>query len=148
MWFCQRLYWMAEVLITKTMHIHVTTVPNVMTALPNMGGAVCSTPQFGWRPLVECRALTLPRRETRWNLQRCLKHANRSQPVVCWSSPYCKNMWGRYCCLTIFFRNCQYVPLLQRYGLTMLLDGAEMAIFCVLYFQRAARSTFRTCILN
>jgi len=22
--------------------------------------------KFGWRPLVECRAVTLPRRETRW----------------------------------------------------------------------------------
>jgi len=27
-------------------------------------------------------------------------------------------------------------------------DGAEMAIFCVLYFQRAACNTFQTCILN
>jgi len=24
-------------------------------------------PLFGWRPLLECRAVTLPRRETRWN---------------------------------------------------------------------------------
>jgi len=24
---------------------------------------------FGWRPLLECRSVTLPRRETRWNLQ-------------------------------------------------------------------------------
>jgi len=39
-------------------------MPNVMAALPNTGGALCSTPQFGWRPLVECRAVTLPRRET------------------------------------------------------------------------------------
>ena len=27
-------------------------------------------------------------------------------------------------------------------------DGAKMTIFCVLYFQRAACSTFQTCILN
>ena len=33
--------------------------------LPNIGGALCSTPQFGCRPLLECRAVTLPRRETR-----------------------------------------------------------------------------------
>jgi len=32
-------------------------MPNVMAALPNTGGALCSTPQFG------C-AVTLPRRET------------------------------------------------------------------------------------
>jgi len=29
--------------------------------------ALCSTPQFVWHPLLECRAVTLPRRETRWN---------------------------------------------------------------------------------
>jgi len=29
------------------------------------GRPACSTPQFGWRPLVECHAVTLPRRETR-----------------------------------------------------------------------------------
>jgi len=29
-----------------------------------------------------------------------------------------------------------------------LCDGAKMAIFCVLYFQPAACSTFQTCILN
>ena len=36
---------------------------------------------FGWRPLLECRAVTLPRRESRWNLQGCPKLANRSQPL-------------------------------------------------------------------
>jgi len=40
-------------------------MPNVMAALPNIGGALCSTPQFGSRPLLECRAVTLPRHETR-----------------------------------------------------------------------------------
>ena len=34
------------------------------------------------------------------------------------------------------------------YSPTKLSDGAKMAIFCVLYFQRAAYSTFQTCILN
>jgi len=59
--------------------------------------------KFGWRPLPECRAVTLPRLETRWNLQRCPKLANRSQPLVVWSSPYYQDMWRRYCCLTGFF---------------------------------------------
>jgi len=27
--------------------------------------------KFGWRPLLECRAVTLPRRESRWNLHGC-----------------------------------------------------------------------------
>ena len=46
---------------------------------------------FGWRPLLECRAVTLPRREVRWNLEGCPKLVNRSQPLVGRSSPYC---WG------------------------------------------------------
>jgi len=32
--------------------------------------------KFGWRPLLECRAVTLTRRETRWNLQGCPKLRN------------------------------------------------------------------------
>jgi len=89
----------------------------------------------------------LPRRETHWNLQGCLKLANRCQPVVGRSSPYYEDMWRTYCCLP-GFSDCQYVPELQRYGPTKLRDGAEMAIFCILYLQRAACSTFQTCILN
>jgi len=57
----------------------------------------------GWCPLLECCAVQLPRRETHWNLQGCPKLANRSQPLVGWSSPYYQDMWRRYCCLTSFF---------------------------------------------
>ena len=59
--------------------------------------------KFGWCPLLECRAVTLPSRVTRWNLLGCPKLANRSQPLVGRSSPYCKGMWRRYCCLRSFF---------------------------------------------
>jgi len=59
--------------------------------------------KFGWRPLIKCRAVTLPRRDTRWNMMGCPKPANRSQPLVGRSSPYCGDMWRRYCCLTSFF---------------------------------------------
>ena len=38
--------------------------------------------KFGWCPLLECRAVTLPRRETHWNLQGCPKLAKRSQLLV------------------------------------------------------------------
>jgi len=58
--------------------------------------------KFGWRPILECRALTLPRRETHWNLQGCPKLANRCQPLVGRRSPYYEDMWRRYGCLTIF----------------------------------------------
>jgi len=59
--------------------------------------------KFGWRPLLECRAVTLARPETRWDLQGCPKLPNRSQPLVGRSSPYYEDMWRRYCCLESFF---------------------------------------------
>jgi len=39
-------------------------------------------------------------------------------------------------------------PAEYRRGPTKLCDGAQMAIFCILHFQRAACSMFQTCILN
>jgi len=104
--------------------------------------------KFGWCPLLECRAVTVPRHETHWNLLGCPKLPNRSKPSVGRSSPYYEDMWRRYCCLTSFFYDCRCMPQLRRYSPTMLCDGVEMAIFCVLYFQWAACSTFQTCILN
>jgi len=65
---------------------------------------VFNAAKFGWCPLLECRAVTLLRHETRWNLQGCPKLANGSQPLVGRSSRYYQDMWRRYCCLTIFFR--------------------------------------------
>jgi len=55
-------------------------------------------------PTTRCRAVTLPRRETRWNLQGCLKLPDTSQSLVGRRSPYCADIWRTYCCLTIFFR--------------------------------------------
>ena len=92
-----------------------------------------------WRSLLDCRAVTLPRCESRWNLQGCPKLVNRSQPLVGQSSPYCGDIWTRYCCLTSFFSDCRYVPQLR---------WCQNGDFCVLYFQRGACSTFQTCILN
>jgi len=58
--------------------------------------------KFGWRSLLECCAVTLPRREIRWNLLGCPKLANGSQPLVGRGSPYCEDMWERKCFLTFF----------------------------------------------
>jgi len=60
-------------------------------------------------PTTTCRAVTLPRRETSWNLVECLKLTKRSQPLVGRSSPYCGDIWRTYRCLT-FFSDCRYVP--------------------------------------
>jgi len=60
--------------------------------------------KFGWRPLLECGTVTLPRRESRWNWKGCPKLVNRSQPLLAGSSPRYEDMWRRYRCLTTFFR--------------------------------------------
>jgi len=65
--------------------------------------------KFGWPPVSDVAAVTNPRCETRWNLLRCLKLTNRYQPLVGRSSPYCKDVWRRYCCLTNF-SDCRYMP--------------------------------------
>ena len=79
------------------------SMPNVMVALPNIGGALCSTPQSLADAPTRCRAVTLPKRETSWNLQGCPKWSNRSQPLVGWSSLYYEDMWRTYWCLKSFF---------------------------------------------
>ena len=108
--------------------------------------------KFGWRPLLKCRAVTMPRRETRWNLQGCLKLANRSQPLVGRSSPYCEDMWGRHCCLTFFpivdmCLSCEDMPI-ARQSCAMVPRWQFFGDFWVLHFHWAARSVFQTCILN
>jgi len=65
---------------------------------------VFNNAKFGWRPLLECRPVTLLRRQTGWNLQGCPKLTKRSQPLVGRSSPYYGDICKRYCCLTSFFR--------------------------------------------
>ena len=63
------------------------------------------------------------------------------------------DMWRIYCSLTIFFRLSIHA-LVAKYSPTVdkvvrwCPDGEFLAIFCFLYFQRAACSTFQTCILN
>ena len=107
--------------------------------------------KFGWRPLLECRAVTLHRRESRSNLQGCHKLTKRSQPLISPSSPYCENMWRRYCCLTNVFLIvdlCLSCEDIARQSGAMVPRWRICGVFWVLHFQRAACSTFQTCILN
>jgi len=108
--------------------------------------------KFGWLPLSDVAAVTKPRHKTRWNLLGCPKLMNRSQPLVGQSLPYIARTWGRYCCLTTFFQlsiRCALVTKIEPYKVVRWCqDGEFLAIFWVLHFQRAACSTFQTCILN
>jgi len=60
------------------------------------------------------------------------------EPISAVSGPKFTILTGRVeelLLLNKFFSDFQYVPQLQRYSPTMLCDGAQMAIFCILYFQ-------------
>ena len=142
---CDRHFWCH---CFKTCKLECGPMPNVMAALLNIGGALSPTPQFGWRPLLDCHAVMLPRRETRWNLQGCSKLRNRSQPLVEQSSPYYEDMWR----LNKFFFQLSIHALVAKIqpdkDVWWCRDGNFLRHFCVLYFQRAACSTFQTCILN
>jgi len=128
-------------------------MPNVMVVLPHIGGVLCSIPQSladahyltpaTWLPCSNAAKTWKPLKfagvpQTRQQI---------SAAIVGRSSSYCWDIWRRYCCLP-FYSDCRYVPWLRRYSPTKLYDSAQMAIFSVLHFQRAACSTFQTCILN
>jgi len=51
--------------------------------------------EYSWRPLFNTAVWLAPTAR--------MPCSNRSQPLVGRSSPYCEDMWGRYCCLTSLF---------------------------------------------
>jgi len=59
--------------------------------------------KFGWCPLPECRAVTLPRRDSRWNLLGAPNSQTDLSRYWVEVRRICGDMWRRYCCLTSFF---------------------------------------------
>ena len=49
----------------KNVELECGPMPNVMVALPNTGGALCSTPQSLAHALLDFREVTPPRRKSR-----------------------------------------------------------------------------------
>jgi len=123
-------------------------MPNVMVALSNIGGALCSTPQSLAEVHYYNRAVTLPRRESRWNWKGSPKLAYGSQPLVARSSLYYEDMWRRYRCLTSFFPIVETCLSCEDTARQICAMVPKWRFFCVLYIQRAACSTFQTCFLN
>jgi len=90
--------------------------------------------KFGWPPLNNVGAVTKPRREIGYNLLRCHKLVNRSQPSVRRISPYCEDIWTRYRCLTGFFpivNTCLCCEDIARQSCAM--------VPCIFIYPRAAR---------
>ena len=106
-----------------------STCPHNMANFGPLTAEICSTPQtladaHYWMPCSNAAKTRNPLK-----LAGVPKLAKGSQPLEGRSSPYCKDMWRRYCCLTSFFSDCRYVPKLRRYSPTKLWDGAQMATF-------------------
>jgi len=81
-------------------------MPNVMAALSNIDGTLCSTPKNLADKLTPTTTVPCSNAaKTRHPLKcaGCPKFANRSQLLVGRSSPYCGNMWERHCVSQIFF---------------------------------------------
>ena len=103
-------------------------MPNVMVALPNIGGALCSPPQSlaDAHYLLPCSNAAKTRKP--------LKVAGVSQTpetISAASRPKFTILWGyvqEIVPLNKFFSNFRYMPQLRRYSSTKLCDGAQMAI--------------------
>jgi len=120
----------------------LTVNPTLLRKIPNTRMANAQrdghSAEYKWRPLFNAAVWLTPTTvpcsndaKTR-NPLKCAgvpKLANRSQPLVGRSLPYCEDiMWGRHCCLRVF-SDCRYVPQLRRCSPTKLCDGVQMANF-------------------
>jgi len=125
-------------------------MPNVMAALPNIVGALCSTPQI-WltsTTRVPCSNAAKTRNPLKFTgvpqTNETISAANGPKLTILWGHVDERLLLNIFpivdtClnCEDIARQTCGVVPRWQLFG-----------DFCVLYFQRAARSTFQTCILN
>jgi len=104
-----------------------------------------------WPPVSDVAAVTKPRRESRWNLLGCPKLPNGSQLLVGRSSPYCEDIWRRYCYLTSFFPivdTCLSCKDTARQSYMMVPLWRIFGHFLRPVFQRGTCGTFQTCIIN
>ena len=126
-------------------------MPNVMVALPNIGGALCSTPQS----LAHAHYYMPSSNATK--TRKPLKVAGVPQTpetISAASGPKFTILSAHVeeiLLLNKFFSNCRFMPSCediagQRCG--MVPRWRFLRHFCVLYFQRATCNTFHTCILN
>jgi len=78
-------------------------MPNVMAALPNIGG-----PSVQWRkvwlmPTTRVTCSNTAKTRNPLKLTGVPQTTELISAVSGPSSPHCEDMWGRYCCLTSFF---------------------------------------------
>jgi len=126
-------------------------MPNVMTALLNIGGALCSTQQVWLMPTtrVPCSNAAKTR-----NPLKFAEVPQTPEPILAVSGPKVTILWGyvqEILLLNKFFRSLIYALVAKiqpNKVVRWCRAGDSLHHFCILYFQRAACSTFQTCILN
>ena len=85
----------------KKKELECGSMPNVMVALSNIDGALCSTPQsLADSTRAPCSNEAKARKALKFDW--CPKLTKRSLPLVGRSSSYCADRWRRYRCLTSF----------------------------------------------
>jgi len=103
-------------------------MPNVMVALPNIGGALCSTPQS----LADAHYYMPCSNAAKTRNLKFAEVPQTTGSTSAASGPKCTILWGHVediLLLNTFFSDCRYVPQLRRYSPIKLCDGAQMAIF-------------------
>ena len=98
--------------------------------------------KFGWRSLLDCCAVML----LRCGSCKVVEVPQTPETILAASRPKFTILWRHVeeiLLLNKFFSDCRYVPWLRRYSPTKLWDGAQMAIFCVLYFSESRAAHFR-----
>jgi len=108
-------------------------MPNVMVALPNIDGALCSMPQSlaDAHYYMPCSNAAKTRKP--------LKVAGLPQTpetISAASGPKFTILWAHVeeiLLLNKYFSDCRYMPQLRRHSPTKSWDGAQMAIFCVIF---------------
>ena len=124
-------------------------MPNVMAALPNIGGALCSTSLSLADTGMPCSNAAKIR-----NPLKFVGVPQTRQQVSAASGPMFTILRGHMeeiLLLNNFFPNvdtCLSCEDIARQSCGMMPRWRLFGDFCVLYFQRAAHSTIQTCIIN
>ena len=75
---------------------------NLMAALPNIGGPSVQRRKVWLTPITRVPCSNAAKTRNPLKSMEVPKLPNRTQPLVGRSSPYCQDMWRRYCDLTSF----------------------------------------------
>jgi len=139
------LHYFSKFSLKNKQKLECGSMPNPMVALPNIDGALCSTPQS----LADAHYLTAVSNAAK--TRKPLKLAGVPQTTGSISAASRRKftiLWGHLeeiLLLNKFFSDCRHVPQLRRYSPTKLYDSVQMATFwrffasCMSSKPRAAR---------